>query len=71
MSLYVDDILIVGDDLDAVNGLKQWLKSRFEVKDMGEAKYVVGIKITYESCPAELVIDFVIGVLYGNRVKTV
>ena len=71
LSLYMDDILIVDDVLDAVNGIKQWLKSRFEMKDMGEAKYVLGIKITYESCPTELVIDFVIGVLFGNHVKTV
>eukprot|EP00268_Persea_americana_P056282 TRINITY_DN6620_c0_g2_i1.p1 TRINITY_DN6620_c0_g2~~TRINITY_DN6620_c0_g2_i1.p1 ORF type:complete len:104 (-),score=4.75 TRINITY_DN6620_c0_g2_i1:386-697(-) len=26
--------------------MKQRLKSRFEMKDMGEAKYVLGIKIT-------------------------
>ena len=41
----MDDILIVDADLDAVNGIKQWLKSRFEMKDMSEAKYVMGIKI--------------------------
>ena len=34
------------NDLDVVNGMKQRLKSRFEMKDMGEAKYVLGIKIT-------------------------
>ena len=48
LSLYVDDILITGDDLDAINGIKQWLKSTFKMKDMDEAKYVLGIKITYD-----------------------
>ena len=46
LSLYVDDILIAGDQLEAVNEIKQWLKSRFEMKDMGEAEYVLGIEIT-------------------------
>ena len=39
-------LMIASDYLDAVNGIKQWLKSRFEIKDMGEAKYVPSIKIT-------------------------
>ena len=44
--LYVDDILIAGYQLETVNEIKQWLKSRFEMKDMGEAEYVIGIEIT-------------------------
>ena len=53
MSLHVDDILIAGDNLDAINGIKQWLKSRFEMKDMSKAKYALGIKITRDP-PNEL-----------------
>lgn len=45
-SLYVDDNLIASDQLEAVNEIKQWLKSRFEMKDMGEAEYVLDIEIT-------------------------
>ena len=41
----MDDILIVDGDLDTVNEIKQWLKSQFGMKDIGEAKYVLGIKI--------------------------
>lgn len=40
----MDDILIAGDDLDAINDTKQWLKSRFDMKDMGEANYFDGCK---------------------------
>ena len=42
----MDDILIAGDQLEAIIEIKQWLKSRFEMKDMGEAEYVLGIEIT-------------------------
>lgn len=36
LSLYVDDILIAGEKLKAVYEIKQELKSRFEMKDMGK-----------------------------------
>ena len=42
----MDDIRIARDDLDDINGIKQWLQRRFEMKGMGKAKYVLGIKIT-------------------------
>ena len=45
LSLYVDDILIVGNDNKLINITKKWLSSNFEMKDMGEASYVVGVKI--------------------------
>ena len=45
LSLYVDDILIVGNDIDMINMTKSWLSSRFEMKDMGEASYILEIKI--------------------------
>ena len=45
LSLYVDDILIVGNDKKLIDVTKKWLSSNFEMKDMGEANYVLGIKI--------------------------
>ena len=45
ITLYVDDILIVGRDLSYVNQIKQWLSFSFEMKDMGETVYILGIKI--------------------------
>ena len=44
--LYRDDMLIFGTDLDRVIETKPFLNSKFEMKDMGEAYYVLGIKIT-------------------------
>ena len=46
MSLYVDDILIAGNSKEYVNELKGWLSSNFEMKDMGEAAYILGVKIS-------------------------
>ena len=45
LSLYVDDILIAGNDKKLIDVTKKWLSSNFEMKDMGEANYVLGIKI--------------------------
>ena len=45
LSLYVDDILLASNDLNMIQSIKSWLNSKFEMKDMGEASYVLGIKI--------------------------
>ena len=33
--VYVDDILIASNDVDAVNVFKQFLDSKFKLKDLG------------------------------------
>ena len=45
MSLYVGDIMIVGNDKKLIDVTKKWLSSNFEMKDMGKASYVLGVKI--------------------------
>ena len=45
LSLYVDDILIAGNDKQLIDVTKKCLSSNFEMKDMGEASYVLGVKI--------------------------
>ena len=45
LSLYVDDILLAGNDMEIIVTTKRWLSSIFEMKDMGEANYVLGVKI--------------------------
>uniref|UniRef100_A0ABD2WJW3 Reverse transcriptase Ty1/copia-type domain-containing protein n=1 Tax=Trichogramma kaykai TaxID=54128 RepID=A0ABD2WJW3_9HYME len=42
--LYVDDMLIAYNNEKKLNDLKEKLKSKIEVKDLGEAKYCVGIE---------------------------
>lgn len=46
MYLYVDDLLIFALDMDLVNDVKSFLCSKFDVKDLGEANVILGIKLT-------------------------
>ena len=43
--LYGDDILLIGNDVTALQEVKSWLGSSFAIKDLGEASYILGIKI--------------------------
>ena len=43
--LYVDDILLIGNDVVALSTVKVWLASTFNLKDLGEASYILGIKL--------------------------
>jgi hypothetical protein len=43
--LYVDDILLASSDVRLLRETKQFLSSRFDMKDLGEASYVLGIEI--------------------------
>jgi hypothetical protein len=43
--LYVDDILPIGNDVRMLNSVKEYLNKNFSMRDMGEAAYVLGIKI--------------------------
>ncbi|KAL0294752.1 UNVERIFIED_CONTAM: Retrovirus-related Pol polyprotein from transposon TNT 1-94 [Sesamum radiatum] len=43
--LYVDDILLIGNDVKMLENIKAWLSTQFSMKDMGEASYILGIKI--------------------------
>ena len=44
--LYVDDMLILGTNIDVINETKQFLSSKFDMKDLGEANLILGIKLT-------------------------
>ena len=43
--LYVDDILLIGNDTKFLNSKKGYLNKNFSMKDLGEAAYILGIKI--------------------------
>ena len=45
LSLYVDDILLVGNSKKMIDIVKRCLSFNFEMKDMSEASYVLGVKI--------------------------
>ena len=43
--LYVDDILLIGNDIPTLQSVKSCLGKFFLMKDLGEAAYILGIKI--------------------------
>ncbi|GJW54206.1 retrotransposon protein, putative, ty1-copia subclass [Tanacetum coccineum] len=43
--LYVDDILVMGNSVAMLQEVKSWLCKCFYMKDLGEAAYILGIKI--------------------------
>jgi hypothetical protein len=43
--LYVDDILLASSDMNLLIETKKILSSNFDMKDLGEASFVLGIEI--------------------------
>lgn len=45
MLIYVDDLLICGNDMDFLVKFKEHLGRCFRMKDLGKLKYFLGIKV--------------------------
>ena len=45
LMFYVDDILLIGNDVGVMLSVKVWLSSQFDIKDLGEANFILGIKL--------------------------
>jgi len=43
--LYVDDILLATNDIGILHETKKFLSKNFEMKDLGDASFVLGIQI--------------------------
>ena len=43
--LYVDDILLIGNDIGLLSDVKKWLVEKFQMKYLGQTSYVLGIQI--------------------------
>ena len=43
--LYVDDILFIGNDVGTLSSVKVCLSAQFNLKDLGEANHILGIKL--------------------------
>ena len=46
ISVYVDDLLIIGEDLNIINGLKNKLLERFRMTDLGSVSHYLGMSVT-------------------------
>ena len=47
--LYVDDMIITGNDSNGIIDLKQFLSHQFEMKDLGRLHYFLGLEISSDS----------------------
>ena len=45
--IYVDDILIIGTDLEIMKSTKKFLSAQFSMNDLGTADMILKIKILY------------------------
>ena len=43
--LYVDDILLIGNDIPTLQNVKSWLGKCFSMKDLDEVAYILGTKV--------------------------
>lgn len=44
--IYVDDIPIIGNNLAAISSLKDFLRTRFRIKDLEDLKFFLGIEVS-------------------------
>ena len=47
--LYVDDMIIIGDDLTGIQELKDFFSQQFEMKDLEHLSYFLCLEITYST----------------------
>ena len=44
--LYVNDMIIIGDDMRGIQDLKHFLGRQFEMKDLGPLNYFLGLEVS-------------------------
>ena len=47
--MYVDDMIITGNNLSGIRELKDFLSQQFEMKDLGHLSYFLGLEIAHST----------------------
>ena len=48
--VYVDDIIITGNDMAGISSLESFLHGQLHTKDLGMLKYFLGVKVLRRKC---------------------
>jgi hypothetical protein len=57
ISLYVDDILILGRSLDVVNTFKEQFSKLYKIKDLGKVRTFLSLEVTRDRASRTLTIS--------------
>jgi len=72
ISIYVDDLLITAKTLQKIQKIKNILNKAFKIKDLGEAKIIIGIRVIRDRFKGILIlnqISYVYQVLKKKGIK--
>lgn len=47
--IYVDDVILAGNNLQDIDDTKSFLRKQFKLKDIGQVKYFLGIEVARSS----------------------
>ena len=54
VALYVDDMLLVGNNMDLIKEVKHQLSSKFDIKDLGPTHFILGMDIKRDRASKKL-----------------
>jgi hypothetical protein len=54
VALYVDNMLLIGNSMDAIKEVKKQLSSKFDVKDLGATNFILGMEIKRDQAARKL-----------------
>ena len=57
ISLYIDDLIIAGPKLDSIQNFKKVFGKRFKIKDLGEIRKVLGIRVRRDRANRVIYLD--------------